>query len=363
MALPRPTLDELYAQAKTLLNVYLPGADANLQKNLLNILSIIIAQMDNGLYGYLDFLALQLFADTCDDDFLVRLAAIRGFTKIAAQKAAGNFDASGTNGATIASGTQLQRLDGVFYEVTADATIASGTASVAIQALNVGAAGNCDPGTQLNFASPPPGVNSTGTVDSEGVEGGTDLESTDAFRARFLDFIRNPPQGGSKTDYEIWTREVANVTKAFVYPLENGLGTVAIRFLVTPSDANPNGIPTSQDITNVEDYIETVRPVTAKNIAVSAPTPVPLDFEIELEVDDNSAIREAVETELKAMLQRDAQPQGLPESGVDGTIYLSRISEAVSLAAGEFAHKIISPTDDVTYSLGEIAVYGETTFV
>lgn len=174
--------------------------------------------------------------------------------------------------------------------------------------------------------------------------------------------MRNPPQGGAKNDYEIWAREVAGVTKAFIYPLEDGYGTVSVRFLVETTDDNPNGIPSPAQVTEVADYIETKRPVTAKGITVLAPTPIELNFEIHLEVDDNSAIRAAVIAELKAMLLRDAQPQGKAGSGIDGTIYLSRISEAISLATGEYAHEIISPTENVEYTLGQIAVYGDTTF-
>lgn len=362
MPLIRPNLDELYAQAKTLINIYLPGADANLERNVLNIIAIIVSQMSNGQYGYIAYLGEQIFALTCDRDSLLKLCAIRGVIVKAAEKATGNFTATGNDGSVISAGTQVQRLDGVIYNVTADATIASGTALVNIEAQEVGINANAAASTQLIFISPPPGVNTAGTVDTNGITGGTNEEDTEELRARYLDIIRTPPQGGAKNDYEIWAREVAGVTKAFVYPLENGYGTVAVRFLVEPTISNPNGIPSPSQVTAVQNYIETVRPVTAKNITVEAPDPIPLNFNIKLEVNDNSDVRAAVITQLKAMLLRDAKPQGKTDSGVDGTIYLSRISEAVSLATGEFAHKIISPTDDVTYTLGQIAVYGDTTF-
>lgn len=363
MPLIRPTLDQLFAQAKMLINIYLPGTDANLQKNVLNIFAILVSQMSNGQYGYLDFLSQQIFADTCEAEYLDRLVAIRGLTRKAAEKATGTFTATGNDGAIITATTQLQRLDGFVYVVTADVAISGGEAVVNVESQNVGENGNADAGTQLTFISPPAGVNTVGEVDSPGIAGGTDLETDAELRARYLEFIRNPPQGGAKNDYVIWSEELPGVTRAWCYPLENGRGTVTVRFLVEPTDANPNGIPDPAQVNEVFDYIETKRPVTAKNITVEAPDPVPLDFEIELEVKDNVDIRNAVIASLQAMLQRDAQPQGDPGSEIDGTIYLSRISEAISLAVGEFAHKIISPTDDVTYTLGQIAVYGETTFV
>jgi uncharacterized phage protein gp47/JayE len=353
MPFSRPNLQQLLDRAVGTINSELPGADANLQKSILRVLAIVTAEMINGCYGYLDFISRQPFADTAEDKFLVRIAAIFGLTKKQAHEADGNIICTGVNGSVIPIDEQLQRADGVFFKVTS-ATAISGSTTVPVEALEVGTAGNTAATSVLTFISPISGVDATAAVDADGLTGGSNIETTDELRARLLVFIRTPPQGGAKIDYEDWTLEVAGVTKVWVYPLEAGLGTVTIRFLVEATDANPNGIPDAGDITRVHDYIETVRPVTAKEIEVLAPVPTPLDFEVLLEVNDTPDVRAAVEAELRAMMTRLAEP--------GGKIYLSWISEAVSLATGEYANKIIDPTNDVTFATGELPIFGTLTF-
>jgi len=349
----RPSLSQLFSRAQAIINSNLPGADALLQKAVLRIIALVIAEMINGNYGYLSFISDQPFATLCNDESLKTLAAIRGITPIAAEKASGTAPVTGTDGSEILIGEQLQRSDGLFYNVTADTTISGGTADVPIEANTAGTAGNAEIGTVLTFVSPPAGVNAQSTLTSA-ITGGTDEETTEELRARYLDFIRKPPQGGSDNDYEIWGMEVAGVTKVFVSPREYGAGTVVIRFLVKVDDEHPDGIPLPADVTRMQNYIDTKRPVTAKNVVAVAPVAAPLDFEIELLVNDNTDIEAAVVKELKAMLFRDAIP--------GGTIYRSRIIEAISLAAGEYACNLIEPAADVTNVITEISTFGSVIF-
>lgn len=354
MPFMRPTLTQLFNRSIAIINSKIPGADALLQKSILRIIALVISEMINGNYGYLQFLSLQLFATTCEDEFLATLASIRNIIKKSAMKASGTVTCTGTNGSVITIGTQLQRADGVFYVVTQDIAISSGTAAVIVEAQDVGELGNADTTTVLTFVTPPLGVNSTGIVASPGLAGGTNIETDDQLRARYLEFIQNPPQGGAKSDYKLWAESVQGVTVAFVYPIEFGLGTVTVRFLVEPTPSNPNGIPTPDDVQRVKDYIETKRPVTALDVYVVAPNPVPLNIEIELEVKDNIDIQNAVKEELQAMFLRDSIP--------GGTIYISRINEAISLAAGEYAHILLAPTLDISNATNDMSVLGTVTF-
>lgn len=68
----------------------------------------------------------------------------------------------------------------------------------------------------------------------------------------------------------------------------------------------------------------------------------------------NPEIRYAVIAEIRAMMQRDGVP--------DGTLKPSRISEAISLATGEYSHELISPVDDVKIEKAEIGVAGDFTW-
>ena len=62
----------------------------------------------------------------------------------------------------------------------------------------------------------------------------------------------------------------------------------------------------------------------------------------------------AVEAELRDLLARDAEP--------GGTILISRIREAVSIAAGETDNVVSTPTANVTHAAGELAVLGVITW-
>ena len=94
------------------------------------------------------------------------------------------------------------------------------------------------------------------------------------------------------------------------------------------------------------------RPVTAA-VDVFAPTPVALNLSITL-LPDTAAIRASVEAELKDLLARDAVP--------GGTLLISRIREAISIAAGEADHVLTSPTANIDHDAGELAVLGTITW-
>lgn len=68
--------------------------------------------------------------------------------------------------------------------------------------------------------------------------------------------------------------EVAGVTAAFVYPLRRGLGTVDV--VITSAGA----LPSASTIAAVQAHIDDIRPVTAKNSLVLAPTMKVVDVNV-----------------------------------------------------------------------------------
>jgi len=350
MPFSRPTLTELIDRNQSDINSRLPGSDARLRRSILSVMSYINARAGNDLGAYMDFIAKQVIIDTAEAEFLKRWAAIWGVEEKAANKASGSLPVTGTNGSLIEAQTLMQRSDGVQFVVTADATITSGTATLALEAVEPGSNGNTESGSTLTFISTPPGVNSSAALTSN-LTGGTDIETEASLLARLLERIKSPPHGGNSEDYIQWALAVPGVTRAWVYPKEMGAGTVTVRFMM--DNTYPDGIPESEDVELVQAYIEAVRPVTAE-VYIAAPIAGELDFEIHLNLQDTPAIRDAVEAELRDMIRRDAEP--------GGTIYLSRINEAISVANGEFDHTLISPVANVTHATGHIAVFGDITW-
>jgi uncharacterized phage protein gp47/JayE len=351
MPFSRPTIQELIARNEAEFDSRFPGGDARLRNSNLNVLARVNAGGVHGLHGHLDWIALQLMIDTAEAEHLARHASIWGVSRIAATFAIGAVTVTGKNGAFVPAGTTLRRGDGIEYTTNADATIVGGTAQANVTASLAGASGNAAVGVSLAFVSPIAGVNGQVTVSAGGLTAGVDEEDDDSLRSRLLDRIQAPPHGGNAHDYEAWAREVAGVTRAWVYPGELGLGTVTVRFVM--DDKVGTIIPSGAEVAAVQAYIDARRPVTAQ-VTVVEPVAVPLDLTIQL-TPGTQAVRDAVTAELADLLRRDAAP--------GATILVSRIREAVSVAAGETDNVVTVPAANVAHATGQIAVLGVITWL
>jgi uncharacterized phage protein gp47/JayE len=362
----RPTLAELISRIQADFNSRIQGADSRVRRSVLNVFARVLAGAFHTVYGFLDFIARQLFPDTAIESYLQRFGAIWDVQQKPAEKAQGSYTVTGANGTVIGVGEIVQRGDGVQFETTTSATISGGSAILTVLALEAGAAGNTQSGTKLTFKSPIAGVFSEGTAGD--IVGGADIEDVEVWRQRILDRLRQPPHGGADFDYVTWAKEVAAVTRAWTFGKENGSGSVTVRFMM--DEAYADGIPESGDVANVKAYIEARRPVTAE-VFVAAPESETLDFTIRLknsagEITTDPTIRAAVEAELLDMLQREAEPKadGTINTTPTGKILFSHIRQAISNAAGEYDHNITAPTTDVTPSgTGKIFVMGDITWL
>lgn len=310
-----------------------------------------LAGSSHELHGHLQFIAQNVIYDTAESEYLDRWASIWLTTpRIPAAPAVGFITITGTNGTLVPAGTVFVRADGAEYDTDADATIALGSAVAAITAILPGQAGSASAGTVLSLSTPITGINSDAAVTAAALTGGADIEDDSSLRARLLSRIQQPPHGGTNYDYKNWALEVPGVTRAWVYPNELGLGTVTVRFV---RDNDVSLIPDAGEVAAVQSYIDALRPVTAA-LTVVAPVPVPLDFTIAL-TPNTQAVKDAVTVELVDLLNREAQP--------GGTILLSHIREAISIAAGETNYVMTAPSADVTNTTGNMTTLGVITWV
>lgn len=346
MPFNRPDLATLRDRIMADIRSRLPGAAPELRRTLLGVLAHVEAGAVHGLYGYLEWLSRQLMVDTSGSEWLDRHASIWGVARKAASYAAGTVAFTGSG--SVPAGRLLQRADGAQF--TTDAAITA-PASVAVTASLAGLDGNSAAASTLAMVSPLAGINGTVTIDGSGITGGTDAETDDALRSRLLARIQEPPHGGAAADYVTWAMEVAGVTRAWVYAQELGIGTVSVRFMM--DDVYTDGIPQAADVTAVQAYIDALRPVTAA-VTVVAPVAVPLDMTIAL-TPTTAAVKAAVEAEIADMIARDAVP--------GGTILISRIREAISIAVGETDHVLSVPSADVIHTAGQIATMGTVTWL
>ncbi|MDU5727755.1 MAG: baseplate J/gp47 family protein, partial [Neisseria sp.] len=237
------------------------------------------------------------------------------------------------------------RGDGIRFVTTADLTLSASSGAVTVAAETAGEIGNTKAGTVFTMVSPVLGIQSSAPVGLSGISGGSDVESDADLRSRLIRRIQGSAQGGADYDYETWALEVPGITRAWVLPLHNGLGTVSVAVV---RDNDESIIPDEREIARVQEHIEEVRPVTAR-VTVIAPVEKKVQYRINL-APDTAENRAGVEAALKSFHLR--------ESSMGGTLYLSRISEAISLAPNEFMHVMSEPAKDVTCAPNEILTFG-----
>lgn len=341
-----PSLSTLYSRIAADINSRLTGADSRPRRSLLGVLAAVLAALAWGLYRFQTWITRQIFVATADEEWLARHAAFYGVARKAATYATATARVTGVDAQAIAKGTRLRRSGGIELLVVDEALIVDGSADLSIRAVDAGVAGNAELGELLSFVSPVVKVSSTGTVTAVG-DVGYDEETLDDWRDRIAAVRAKPGRGGDKGDYVIWALEVAGVTRAWCYPLENGPGTVVVRFVTDNTTAN--GIPTSEAVQLVQAHIDAVRPVTVRSAIAAAPIAAP----VACSIDVPASARSAVKAELAALFGRDASP--------GATMRIARMRAAVSAAAIDYTMTI--PSADIPHEPNQLPVLGDITWL
>lgn len=353
MSFKRPTLAALIARIESDIDTRMEGADARLPASDVAVLARAVAGTQHGLFGYLDYLAAQVVPDTADEEHLLRWASWWGVVRKASETAGGPVTFTGISGTAIPAGTLLQRTDGTEFQTVDDATVAEGSATVSVEALVAGTAGNTAAGITLRLAATLGGVQSSATVGAAGLTGGAEEETVEELRTRLRAYVQEPPQGGALNDWVTWALQVSGVTRAWAYPRYAGRGSVGLAFVC--DNAPESIIPGEGMVATVQAYLEHPdRCPPGCEPRVFAPTPAPLVFQIADLSPAQSSVRLAIEAALQELVLREAEP--------GGTLLISRVREVISTAAGEHDHVLLYPAANVTHPAGVIATYGGTTW-
>jgi uncharacterized phage protein gp47/JayE len=351
-----PTLKDVRALVRDHIRGSLPGADATIPNSVLRVMSDSQGALCHLTLQYVDWLALQLIPDTAEHEWLDRHGDIWLVNSDGTTGRKGPALASGTveftatqDGIVIPISTRLT--DGATNYETLETIITSASAGVgcSVRAIDPGTAGNLDPGTAL--APLLAGVTGIAGITVVTMTGGTEEETDDQLRFRVLQRIQQPPMGGALHDYVRWALAVPGVTRAWCAPLEMGIGTVTVRFLMDDLRADDDGWPTSTDVEAVTAYIDTVRPVAVKDFFVVAPIKQRIDFYIDALVPDAQTTRTQIEASIREMLFLQASP--------GQNIYAAWKSYAIMNAAGVESFRLTNNDDDVMGSPGHMAVLGD----
>jgi uncharacterized phage protein gp47/JayE len=362
MPFTRPSVTEITDRIVTDIEARLPEAGTLLRRSVLKVLARVFAGAVHLAYGNIAYESTQLSPLTADSDGLDRLATEYGKVRTASAYATGSGTATGTAGTVIPSGSSLRSGEGNVYTTNTDYTIAvDGSVTISFTAAEAGADSNDDGSITLTFVSPTAGVDTTVTVDTDGIGGGADEEADENLSERILSRLRLAPHGGAFADYTKWAKEVSGVTRAWSIPSYMGNGTVALAFV---RDNDTSILPNAVQRAAMLDYVtEHDDPSTGETVGLPV-TALP-GFQVltltELEVNltltlypNTVAVQNQVRLEVANLL--------LSDGGPGQTVYLSRISEAVSAALGEERHVLVSPTADISASYTQVHVLGTITF-
>lgn len=350
-----PTLKDVRKMTRDYVTAFL-GTKVIVPNSPLRIMSDAMSGLAHLTLLYIDWLAKQFLPDTAETEWLDRHGNI--WLKNAdgskgrklATYAMGTVTLTATiKGTILPSGSRLT--GAIDYQTTEEIAVNLTPTPVSVVALTTGLIGNLDANDILTLVDTINGINNTAVVVT--MDGGIEAESDDDLRARVLYRIQNPPMGGDKSDYVIWTLAVSGVTRAWCYPLEMGIGTVTIRFMCDDLRADNNGIPEFDDIVAVTNYLDIVRPVAVKDRFIEPPIPFYYDLIISDLTDDSPSVRARIDTAIKTMERQRLFP--------GCTLYRSWIDEAISGAIGEDHHELTFDTI-VMPSPGHLPVLNTITY-
>jgi uncharacterized phage protein gp47/JayE len=341
-----PDPDALASRAAGVFEEKFEGADARSENSMLAAISRVNGMSVYDAYLYQARLAQELMVDT-STDWLPRHGTQWGVPQVQATPAQGVVSFAGADTTPVPGGTTLTSAGGIAYTVNTAVTLSGGAVAL-VTASVAGTAGNLPAGAVLTLASPISGLSpQSATVAAGGLAGGTDIETQDSWKARILQRIRNPPMGGAAADYPTWVGQISPGAIVAVKPNWVGNGTVGL-VVAMPGPV----VPSAPQLAAIAAYIQTVRPVTGQLVMVPAILR-PVDISLHLSP-DTVAIRAATLSALALFFSQDA--------AIGGTIFTTRLDNAISNASGEYSHERALPSADVVAGATEIPVLGTVTF-
>lgn len=370
-----PGLGDCVQAARAAFRASLPGTDAWAWPNNVGPSAKVVGAAQAAVYQRLDYVGRQAFVLYAEGDYLDRHGEQLNVPRKLATAVSGNILITVTGAAAMAAGGTVSRADGtIFTAVSAVSATSSGVMTVPVSGPS-GAAANTQALAPLTILSGLTGVGATGataTVDASGLSGGADREPDGAprtsdlstYRGRLLFRLRNPPQGGSPSDYVGWGLAVAGVTRVFVERRFAGAGTVRIFPLF--DGLFTGGIGDSSHITAVANALALVQPADAA-VTVAAPGAVAINATITNLVPNTTAAQSAIRAELADAILRLGRVAG-SDTPYAAMPYLATpfawpalwTSQAVADASGIVSADVAA--SDVSIPTGSIPVMGTLTF-
>ena len=280
--------------------------DRTPRHNLLRVFASVDAGMEHQILGDIGFLSQQIFPDTATGEWL-RFHWSDRVPPLHAIAAIGAIQLSGAPNAAVPAGLVFSSAAGFRYFTDSSSRIGEdGTAIVQAKAQDAGSASNIGPDQELSLSSAiPPGIASTAVTVGNGITGGADGETDEAYLIRVLNALRNAIRYGKPGDFAAWAVDSSPaVSRAWEFKNFSIFGALLIQVI---GGNQIDGIVPVGNLEVVRNYINTVAPPVL--FTVRTPALIPLNPAIALlPSEDSMANREIVTSRLKTYLQATAAP-------------------------------------------------------
>lgn len=334
-------------------------------RGMLGILFRTVSLELREVHDHIGWWGRQYFVDTAEDEMVFRHASIWGVDQRPATFAVGTVLVEGIPGTALPAGLELTTSDGVTVLTGSAAAIGvGGSVSLQVTAVAAGYRGNVEAGIRLVTVTPYPAI-TRATVEEPGLAGGAPDETPEELAQATMWRIRQPPHGGAGFDYPEWLREAFAVRAVRVVTDWIGRGSVGV--IVVMIDGLFGRVPTLEERAAMLDYLGApgsstgIRPVTAHVVIVPGEIAT-LDITVRIRP-DSVATRAAVTEAFNRFVATIGDDDDTLNVGpIGATIEPSRISEAISAAAGEYAHDLIVPAAPFTLNPDQYPEPGIVTF-
>lgn len=257
---------------------------------LSNMVSPLSEELAKAYINMSDILSLGFIEDTFDT-YLDKRVSEFGVYRKQGSKAIGEIKVEGKEGAIITNGTLIKAND-LYFTVLNDIELPTDNI-LYVEANEVGYKYNLLANTEFELVEKNDKV--TSLINETDFKNGIDIESDEDLRKRFIKVVNNPSTSGNKAHYEEWALEVNGVSRAIVYPLWNGNGTVKV--MVVGNDNKP----VLEDVRkNVEDHITENMPIGCQ-LTVATPTNLDATIVATIELKEGYEIEE-VKQEFEAKI-------------------------------------------------------------
>lgn len=256
-----PTIQQLYSGYKTEIESNLGIQIPPIGKSFIRALCGVLAAKDKLIYLCVASVQKNIFVDTADPEALggtlERFGRVKlGRNPMPAQAGIYNVTVTGTSGGTIPASTTFKSNDdslspGKLFVLDNAFALSGVTETISLRALDAGTDSILSIGDKLTATAPIPLVDAIATVL---LETGTPLpaQTIEDYRKEVIDSYRLETQGGSASDYRLWSKDAVGIKQVYPYAKSGAPNEVNVFVEATIN----NGVPTTGILTDVAAVID-----------------------------------------------------------------------------------------------------------